>query len=859
MKISVCNHNTNKYYKNQEWAFDNIAKRNANPIRTSETAQEYAKMKKAQKGELKDHGGFVGGWLSNGSRKNGNVICRTLGALDADNIKDAEENEEFLLKVRVALLGMRYFIYSTHSHLPDKPRYRIVILLNREVSEDEYPPLMRMVARQIGMDYFDDSTYQANRMMYWASCPSNGEFFFEENGGEDSAGCEPLNVDSYLSMYADWRDVTQWPTSSRQSQVMKRQLIHQQDPTEKAGIVGAFCRTYSVTDAIDVFLSDIYAPSVINGRYDYLPGEGTAGVVVYQDKWVYSHHATDPACEKLLNAFDLVRIHKFSYGADGGELDDKESFKLMSEFAIADDNVQELLLEERQRDRVTAEDDFSILDSDDVQSESADPEAGDNTTGAEESAADTTNAGVTSGSTNANTTNGSTNSSTHKKRNPSWTKLLEREPKTTVIKNTLNNLLLILSNDEELQEIRFNQLANQIYAGKLPWPHPMASWRDADTAQLVAFVEGKYGTFSARNYDIALTKVADDRSYHPIKEYLDGLPAWDKTPRVERLLVEYFGAEDNVYTRDATRKLLAAAVARIYHPGIKFDSMLVLNGRTDLGKSTFFARLAGDWFSDSLSFIDMGKGKDAAEKIQGVWMIEIPEMAGLSKIDVNNIKGFLSRQDDQFRPSYGRTVESHPRQCVFVGSTNAESAGFLRDDTGNRRFWVIPVHGCDKRGWDLPKEIVPQIWAEAKYYWEHGEELFLSGDAKQQANVEQVLALESDSREGLVTDYLEMLIPANWYDMEIYDRRNYVLAGDDERQPEGTVHRDFVSNIEIWTECFGHDRAKMDKAIDSQKIKLIMQKIGGWTYANKKRRIKGYGPQYVWVRDGSTKDDSSEG
>jgi len=373
------------------------------------------------------------------------------------------------------------------------------------------------------------------------------------------------------------------------------------------------------------------------------------------------------------------------------------------------------------------------------------------------------------------------------------------------------------------------------------------SWRDADTAQLVAYIDKAYGTFSARNYEIAITKVADDRAYHPIKSYLDNLPKWDGAARVEKLLVQYFGAADTEYTHTVTRKTLVAAIARIYQPGIKFDSMLVLNGKTDLGKSTFFSRLAGEWFSDSLSFTDMGKGKDAAEKIQGVWIVEIPEMAGLSKIDVNNIKGFLSRQDDQYRPAYGRTAESHPRQCIIVGSTNAEDAGFLRDITGNRRFWVVRVHGNDKRGWDMPLDDVPQIWAEAKYYWENGEKLYLDGNVAEEAKAEQTAALEADEREGLVREFLDMLLPAGWYDMDEHGRR-YYFSGDDPTKAKGVDTRAFVSNMEIWCECFGRDRGSFERQSDSYKIKLIMKKIGGWTYSGKKKRIKGYGNQSVWER-----------
>jgi len=782
LNIAYGNSRMDKKWKNSDISWDDFCTRVNSTVRTTETVEEYRKLKKGQQDEIKDVGGYVAGHLKTGRRKKGFVLCRSMILLDMDYGTPGVW-DEVIMKC-----DFKCCAYSTHKHTPEKPRIRLAIPLSRDVSEAEYPAVARMVAKDIGIDLFDDTTYEAHRLMYWPSTSMNGEFWFQKKDGSD------LNPDVYLTRYNDWQDESTWPRSSRQSEVVRTGVVEAGNPLTKPGIIGAFNRTYTVEDAIEAFLPDIYEPSAMNGRYDYIPADSSAGVVIYDSKFAYSHHATDPACGKLLNAFDLVRLHKFR-GLDDKSAEDTPvnklpSYKAMTELAVKDERVKLLLAEER---RAQASVDF-----------------------AEE--------------------------------NTDWEKNLEYEPRSTVLKNSLGNLLLIMKNDPKLQGIRYNRLANQIYGDDaLPWERPYQSWRDADMAQLVAYVDKTYGTFSSRNYELALTKVADDRAYHPIRDYLDNLPEWDGIQRVETLLVRYFGAEDTEYTKMVTRKTLAAAVARIYQPGIKFDSMLVLNGQTDLGKSTFFARLAGDWFSDSLNFTDMGKGKDAAEKIQGIWIVEIPELAGLSKMDVNNIKGFLSRQDDQYRPSYGRTVESHPRQCIIVGSTNAESAGFLRDTTGNRRFWVVRVWGGGKKGWDLPEADVPQIWAETKHYWMQGEKLYLEGSAAEQAKAEQTTALEADEREGVVREYLDMLLPENWYDMDLYSRKHYFSA-DDPLQPEGKNQREYVSNMEIWCECFGNDRGKFERQADSYKIKLIMQKIGGWAYSGQKKKIKGYGAQYVWVR-----------
>lgn len=777
IKISVCNRRTDKKYKNKELEWDYIIDRNRNPVRTSETAEEYSKLPKAKRGELKDIGGLVGGWLKEGIRKNGNVTFRTLGLLDADSIP---ADTDFQSIVHTALGGVTYFLYSTHSHTPETPRCRIVILFGREVSEDEYPAVMRMVAKQIGMDYFDDSTYESNRMMYWASCPSNGEFIFDEQTGE------PLDVDKYLGMYADWRDVSQWPTSSRQSEAVKREVVKQEDPLSKPGVVGAFCRSYSVTAAIDKFLPGIYEPSVIEGRYDYVLGEGTAGVVIYDDKFAYSHHATDPASGKLLNAFDLVRTHRFGYE------DDKKSFSQMCEMALSDDSVKLQIAEERQ---VQAQEDF-------------DPSTDD------------------------------------------WKKLLRYQTRSTVLENSVWNEMLILNNDPDFANFAYNELASRVQVtGATPWERPIDNsfWRDADTAQLKALIDVRYVSFSSRNHDVSFTKVADDRRFHPIRDYMDALPEWDKVPRIEMLLVRCLQADDTRYVRTVTRKTFAAAVARIYHPGTKYDSILVLDGAQGIGKSTIFKDLVGDeYYSDTLSLTDMND-KSGAEKLQGFWIVEIGELAGMKKADIEKVKAFLSTADDKYRPSYGKTVESHPRQCIIIASVNGER-GYLRDITGNRRFWIVKLHQNEqKKRWHFTKEERDQIWAEAKAIYESGEKLYLEADMIKEAEKVQQSAMEVDERQGMVEEYLDTLLPDSWESMDIYARRSYVNDKSDTTRPNGVAVKTVVSNAEIWCECFGRNLSEM-KPADSYAIAALMTQVDGWERTNDRCRQPMYGRQRLYRR-----------
>lgn len=783
MKIAVGNSRMDKKWKNRDISWEDLCQRVSSTIRTTETVEEYRKLKKGAQDNIKDVGGFVGGQLREGRRKNGMVLCRSMLTLDMDYGEPGIWDEIDLLH------DFRCCVYSTHKHTPEHPRLRMIIPLARDITEEEYPAVARMVAKEIGIDLFDDTTYEACRLMYWPSTSANGEFFYKTKEGP------LLDPDAYLAKYADWHDASTWPVSSRQSEAVRRSITQQADPLEKPGIVGAFCRAYTIEEAIETFLSDVYEPSSMNGRYDYIPADSAAGVVVYDGKFAYSHHATDPVCGKLLNAFDLVRLHKFRELDENVGLDTPPgklpSFKAMSDLALGDDKVKTVFAEERIA-QATAE--FSDED---------------------------------------------------------WQNGLELD-KSGHVKNTLRNLTLILENDPNLKGVVFNQLLDGMeIKGEVPWKHPSNFWRDADDAQLISYVDTHYGNFSARNYDIAVTKVADDRAYHPIREFIESLPEWDKVPRVDTLLVDYLGAGDTAYVRAVTRKTLCAAISRVLRPGCKFDSMLVLNGPQGVGKSTLIAKLAGEWFSDSLNLGDT-KDKTAAEKLQGYWILEIGELAGLKKAEVETLRSFLSRQNDIYRAAFGKRATPHLRQCVFFGTTNAES-GYLRDTTGNRRFWPVKTPGSGKKqSWNLTHEEILQIWAEALVYVRQGEKLYLSAEMDALAKDEQREAMESDEREGLVREYLDTLLPERWAEMDLFERRNFLTGSDfGGLQEKGTVKRTSVSNMEIWCECFGKERANLRRT-DSNELTGIMARLG-WKRAEGKVRIPLYGPQYVFVPKGCSK------
>ena len=774
MKIAYGNSRMEKRWKNNEISWDDFCKRVSTTQTTTETVEEYRKMTKPQQDAVKDVGGFVGGHLRGGRRKTGTVLCRSMLTLDMDHGTPDILDELSLFN------SHELCVYSTHKHTPEAPRLRLIFPLKRDVSEEEYPALARKVAQEIGMDLFDDTTYQPHRLMYWPSTSRNGEYVYQVMDGDT------LDPDAYLGMYDDWRDVSTWPVSSRESEAVEKAAKQQADPLAKTGAVGAFCRTYPIREAIEKFLPDVYAPSAMEGRYDYIPADSSAGVIIIDEKFAYSFHATDPACGQLLNAFDAVRVHKFP------DDDPKKSYNAMAEFAAADERVKLRIFEEK---RQAAAEDF----------DEADPDA--------------------------------------------WKKQLQYEKKSMELKNNLHNLMLILENDENLKGIVFNQLADGMeIRGNVPWPHPAKFWRDADDAQLICYVDAAYGTFSARNYDIAVTKAVDDRSYHPIREFFETLPDWDGVERADTLLIDYLGAEDTPYVRAVTRKELCAAYCRVYHPGIKFDSMIVLNGDQGIGKSTLIAKLGGEWYSDSLNLSDMND-KTAAEKLQGYWIMEIGELAGMRKADLDKVKAFISRQDDKYRASFGRRVTPHPRQCVFFGTTNSQN-GYLRDITGNRRYWNVKVPGNGRyKPWDMDEDTVKQVWAEVMVYAKAGEKLYLSPELENYAKEEQRAAMERDDREGLVQEYLDMLLPDTWDSMDVYKRRDYVRDADDPMRPDGSVRRMEVSNMEIWCECFGKAKEDM-KPSDSYAIAAIMERMDGWSRTGKAKVLPIYGKQRIYRRNG---------
>lgn len=590
------------HWTNHNMAWSDFMQKLAQTVRTKEDLTEYNKMSKSEQADIKDVGGFVGGYLKEGKRRAGQVMNRSMLTLDIDY---AAQDMTDILSM---FYDFAYCLYSTHKHREISPRLRLVIPLKRNVNADEYEAIGRKVADIVGMDYFDDTTYQPHRLMYWPSTSNDAEFFFTY---EDLPLLDP---DKILNEYVDWTDTLEWPTSSREESKTKRLADKQGDPEEKPGIVGAFCRAYTIEEAIETFIPDLYEKHSTN-RYTYHEGSTAGGLVLYENnKFAYSHHNTDPVSGMLVNSFDLVRIHLYGAQDDDANTDTPvnrlPSYKAMQQRAQNDEVVKKQLINDKMSDAM--QDFDEIENNDDV-----------------------------------------------------WSETLEITSKGT-FKASIPNIEIILRNDPNLKgKIAFNEFTKQIEClGKMPWNNnfKIRQWQDGDDSSLRSYIEKIYDIHHSGKTKDAIISVAMQNAYHPVRDYLNKI-SWDGHRRLEKLFIKYLGVEDTEVNRTTTKKALTAGIARVMEPGCKFDYMLTLYGPQGVGKSALLKKLGGAWFSDSLVSVT---GKEAYEALQGVWLMEMAELAATRKAEVEAIKHFISKQVDRFRVAYGHYIEDFPRQCIFI-------------------------------------------------------------------------------------------------------------------------------------------------------------------------------------------------
>ncbi|NCX93177.1 MAG: hypothetical protein EBX40_00660 [Gammaproteobacteria bacterium] len=780
-------------WKNKRMAWPDLVQKLSVTHHTAETYQEYVNSKKPRQDEIKDIGGFVGGYLVSGKRRNGSVAHRQLITLDLDYANISFWSDFELCFNNAAV------VYSTHKHCAENPRLRLVMPMDREVFADEYEAIARRVAGILGIELFDPTTFQPERLMYWPSTAKDGEFYFQQQDGPW------LCADDMLSAYRDWKDTSEWPVSERVNKIVFRNIQKQGDPLEKPGIVGAFCRAYTIHEAIAKFLPTVYEACEVENRYTYLHGSTAAGLITYDDKFAYSHHGTDPTSGRLCNAFDLVRIHLYGLkdedAKEGTAINKLPSYIAMSDFAAGDTTVRKLRGVERLQE---AGMDF------------AEPLADEDGTGS---------------STVVDI---------------DWLANMAIDRKGNYL-STIDNIILILQNDLQLKGcFAFNDFEKrEVALRNLPWRKITGSsyLTDTDDAGLAHYLEKTYDISHQAKTHAAVLLTCHNNAFHPIRDFLSK-QQWDGHGRLDTMLIDYLGAEDCEYVRAVTRKTFTAAVARVFNPGIKFDYVLTLAGPEGLGKSSLIRRLSDPWFSDSLGTV---VGKEAFEQVQGVWMLEMAELERLNKAEVAAVKNFVSKQEDRYRVAYGKRVENFPRQCVFIGTTNEGAP--LRGSTGNRRWWVVDVlmqqPVCNVFT-DLDAYEIGQIWAEAVARYKEGEPLYL--DARLEAIAKEIQSehTEQDERTGIIAEYLDKLLPEGWEDLGFFERRAW-LANDDAIKAEGKHRREKVCITEIWCECLGGKQEQLTK-FNTKELHDIMNRMQGWHKHDRKVRFRHYGVQRAYTR-----------
>jgi putative DNA primase/helicase len=265
--------------------------------------------------------------------------------------------------------------------------------------------------------------------------------------------------------------------------------------------------------------------------------------------------------------------------------------------------------------------------------------------------------------------------------------------------------------------------------------------------------------------NLAVQQIASENMFHPVREYLNSLK-WDNKPRVAGFLKNYFHAVGpNIYLRAVSKKFLCAMVARIYQPGIKFDNVLILEGKQGVGKSTASRILGGEWFTDT-GILNIGD-KDSYLGLQGKWLIELGELSSIRKADLEKLKAYIAGQSDDIRPPYARRSENFLRQSVFIGTTNADN--YLNDPTGNRRFWPVKISKCEN---ELLKKDRDQLFAEAIHLLKKGEKLYLNEEENTLAEIEQKKRMV---HEPWIEEFIEFAKYKKDIDDFSFDERSFTL------------------------------------------------------------------------------------
>ncbi len=755
------------------------------PVRKPETMAKYLRAAPKERGLMKDHLGFIAARLKDDYRAAGNVLARTLVVMDMDHCPaDIVERMMAVLNDAQDGKGIQSLIYSSHSHTPQAPRLRLIINPSREMTNEEYKTVCRNVAARLAADcgetdrdvpLFDHCSWGGCQMFYWPSCCQDGVYVCRKVDGA------PLDVEEFLgSAQPETPEKTGKDAAAVKSAKGSAGKAAAVSPVEHA-----FNAAYTIAGAIDKYLRDIYRPSSGDGsRFDYIPGEGTAGLVVSKDEngveRAISFHSTDPAHGMSLTAYGLVGLHRF-----GLRPSDRNSAARARLEALVrgDERVKEAMMAA---------------------------------------------AGLTAGD--------------------AWQLELERNAKDGSVKSCRGNMMLILENDAGCRDMVYYDMFSQslmLRGSNAPWSEQEGDaarlWSDDDDARLRCYMERQWGVTGVDVIRDAVVEVGWRHSRHPVRDYLSSL-RWDGRKRLDTLFVDYLGADDTPLTRAVTELFFVGAVARVMTPGCKFDYCPILKGPQGIGKSTVLNVMGGEWFTDSLP---NAESKDAMNLLQGHWIVEAGEFMAFKRSEREAVKRFISSEKDVYRPAYGRYTRSFPRQCVFAATTNEDK--ILKGDD-NRRMVPVLCHGGGRfadvpQAMVALKANRDQLWAEAVTLWNDGRyPLYLNDEMETAARgaQEESTIDEDDELRTALDKFITYPQPPDWGMYTIASRQIFYTKP---APADVAGHRvpKFVSVKEVLYEAYGLRQADRRYASLANRLtKIIREMLPDWKRVGGSRHTMGF-------------------
>lgn len=392
----------------------------------------------------------------------------------------------------------------------------------------------------------------------------------------------------------------------------------------------------------------------------------------------------------------------------------------------------------------------------------------------------------------------------------------------------LSNAIYALRTAPEFAgKLYYDEFSIRVVArGALPWGGGEAdrTWTDQEERLLCEWLQHRGLMIGTDTVGQAVETVARERSFHPVRDYLDFI-RWDGDPRLDTWLTEYLGVTPSHYAAAVGAKWMLSAVARVFRTGCKADYALILEGPQGIRKSTAINTLADPWFSDDMP--EIGEGKESAISIAGVWIMELAELSSMCgpRVNMDKVKAFMSRKTDRFRPPYGRRAEEFPRQCVFAGTTN--NLEYLSDATGARRFWPVV---CSRIDIDRLRADRDQLWAEAVIRFRDGEPWYLDDpNVISEAEEHQEERYTSDAWEGLISGWCK------------YPMRRFHPT-----DPSMSSTKDSILVEDVLKFCIGKEEKHWNTG-DRMRIARILGRLG-----YRRRRVRadeGGGREYRYERD----------